>query len=147
MVAVTASTGIAATHLQGKTIHSWSGIGIKDYLSEEEIKNIVIQEIKQHVKSIVGDVSVSSDKSRVLIGNLARNLAKDGVQELIPNFKELINEQIESEIKKVTLSSFFVSSFGWSNTGNKILNSVLSDNKALLDAKIKELFKTITNEK
>ena len=122
-------------------------IKIKDYLSEEEIKNIVIQEIKQHVKSIVGDVSVSSDKSRVLIGNLARNLAKDGVQELIPNFKELINEQIESEIKKVTLSSFFVSSFGWSNTGNKILNSVLSDNKALLDAKIKELFKTITNEK
>lgn len=122
-------------------------IKIKDYLSEEEIKNIVIQEIKRHVKSIVGDVSVSSDKSRVLIGNLARNLAKDGVQELIPNFKELINEQIESEIKKVTLSSFFVSSFGWSNTGNKILNSVLSDNKALLDAKIKELFKTITNEK
>ena len=122
-------------------------IKIKDYLSEEEIKNIVIQEIKLHVKSIVGDVSVSSDKSRVLIGNLARNLAKDGVQELIPNFKELINEQIESEIKKVTLSSFFVSSFGWSNTGNKILNSVLSNNKSLLDAKIKELFKTITNEK
>ena len=122
-------------------------IKIKDYLSEEEIKNIVIQEIKQHVKSTVGDVSVSSDKSRVLIGNLAKNLAKDGVQELIPNFKELINEQIESEIKKVTLSSFFVSSFGWSSTGNKILNSVLSDNKALLDAKIKELFKTITNEK
>ena len=122
-------------------------IKIEEYLSEEEIKNIVIQEIKQHVKGIVGDVSVSSDKSRVLIGNLARNLAKDGVQELIPNFKELINEQIESEIKKVTLSSFFVSSFGWSNTGNKILNSVLSDNKALLDAKIKELFKTITNEK
>ena len=122
-------------------------IKIKDYLSEEEIKDIVIQEIKRHVKSIVGDVSVSSDKSRVLIGNLARNLAKDGVQELIPNFKELINEQIESEIKKVTLSSFFVSSFGWSNTGNKILNSVLSDNKSLLDAKIKELFKTITNEK
>ena len=27
-VAVTASTGIAATHLQGRTIHSWSGIGV-----------------------------------------------------------------------------------------------------------------------
>jgi ATP-dependent exoDNAse (exonuclease V) alpha subunit len=32
-VAVTASTGIAATHLGGQTIHSWSGIGIKDKLS------------------------------------------------------------------------------------------------------------------
>ncbi|MDB5260498.1 MAG: ATPase [Candidatus Nomurabacteria bacterium] len=30
--AVTASTGIASTHISGVTIHSWSGIGIKDKL-------------------------------------------------------------------------------------------------------------------
>ena len=35
-VAVTASTGIAATHMNGVTIHSWSGMGIKDELTEEE---------------------------------------------------------------------------------------------------------------
>ena len=32
-VAVTASTGIAASHLNGTTIHSWSGLGILDVLS------------------------------------------------------------------------------------------------------------------
>lgn len=32
-VAITASTGIAATHMNGQTIHSWSGIGIKDQIS------------------------------------------------------------------------------------------------------------------
>src|SRR5581483_9361504 len=36
-VAVTASTGIAATHLGGMTIHSWSGLGVKDSLSEWDI--------------------------------------------------------------------------------------------------------------
>ena len=35
--AVTASTGIAATHLGGGTIHSWSGIGIRESLSEVDL--------------------------------------------------------------------------------------------------------------
>lgn len=36
-VGVTASTGIAATHMNGMTIHSWAGIGIKDYLDDWEL--------------------------------------------------------------------------------------------------------------
>lgn len=39
-VAVTASTGIAATHMNGKTIHSWAHIGIKDYLTKADLDNI-----------------------------------------------------------------------------------------------------------
>ena len=35
-IGVTASTGIAATHMNGSTIHSWAGIGIKKYLDEWE---------------------------------------------------------------------------------------------------------------
>ncbi|MDR9777811.1 AAA family ATPase [Rhizobium hidalgonense] len=39
-VAVTASTGIAATHMNGMTIHTWAGIGIKEYLSDSDLKSL-----------------------------------------------------------------------------------------------------------
>ena len=32
-VSITATTGLAATHLGGTTIHAWSGIGVNDYLA------------------------------------------------------------------------------------------------------------------
>ncbi len=38
--AITASTGIAATHISGTTLHSWSGIGILSSLSERELAGI-----------------------------------------------------------------------------------------------------------
>lgn len=38
--AVTASTGLAATHLDGVTIHSWSGIGVKTSVSKQDITNL-----------------------------------------------------------------------------------------------------------
>ncbi len=39
-VAVTASTGIAATHLGGQTIHSWSGLGVRDILTDYDIEDL-----------------------------------------------------------------------------------------------------------
>jgi len=40
-VGITASTGIAATHMGGSTIHSWSGMGIKDTITTPEIHDLM----------------------------------------------------------------------------------------------------------
>jgi hypothetical protein len=116
-------------------------IKIEEYLSTDEIKCIVVDEVRRHVRNCIGEVSVSSDKGLVLIKTLAKTLAKDGIQELIPDFKELLSKHIEATIKEIKLSEFFAHSYGWQSTGNKVLNEILSNNKPLLDAKVKEIFK------
>lgn len=40
-VGVTASTGIAATHMEGITVHSWAGIGILRTASDTQIQTII----------------------------------------------------------------------------------------------------------
>jgi hypothetical protein len=117
-------------------------IKIEDYLSEEEIKEIVKEEIRKHVRNCVGEVSVSQDKARVMLSVMAKQIARDGIQGLIPNFKESLDEHIKEEIKKIQLHDFFTHNMGWRSDGNKLINSILSDNKELIDAKIKEIFKT-----
>ncbi len=39
-VGITASTGIAATHMGGTTIHSWTGMGIKDTLDKGDLEEL-----------------------------------------------------------------------------------------------------------
>ena len=54
-VAITASTGIAATHMNGMTIHSWAGIGVKDHLTKG---NLASMKAKKYLKTHLERVKV-----------------------------------------------------------------------------------------
>ena len=62
-VGITASTGIAATHMGGVTIHSWSGMGIRNNFDERDLeelaeKGYVANRIKDTAVLIIDEVSM-----------------------------------------------------------------------------------------
>jgi ATP-dependent DNA helicase PIF1 len=66
-VAVTASTGIAATHIGGMTIHSWSGIGARDTFTQYDLDQIMSREktvrrIKAAGVLIIDEISMLDGK-------------------------------------------------------------------------------------
>lgn len=67
-VAVTASTGIAATHVGGMTIHAWSGIGIKDNLSPYDLDQITTRE--RVVKRVTNAKVLVIDEVSMLDGHV-----------------------------------------------------------------------------
>lgn len=66
--AITASTGIAATHVGGMTIHAWSGVGIKKALSEWELEALMEREAL--VRRVRGAHVLIIDEVSMLDANL-----------------------------------------------------------------------------
>jgi ATP-dependent DNA helicase PIF1 len=78
-VAVTASTGIAASHLGGNTIHSWSGLGILDELLPDDLKRLAGSEKLQKRYRIadvlvIDEISMLHGKRLDMINRLAKVL-------------------------------------------------------------------------
>ncbi len=79
--AVTASTGIAATHLGGSTIHSWSGIGIRDsvnpmVLDQMEQKRSLWKRFQETDILIIDEISMLSGAFLDMCDEVARHLKR-----------------------------------------------------------------------
>lgn len=76
-VAVTASTGIAATHMNGITIHAWSGMGIRSILNEGDLKNIARNaKVRKRLRSakvlIIDEVSMLHARQLDMVDMICR---------------------------------------------------------------------------
>lgn len=81
-IGVTASTGLAATHLDGRTIHSWCGIGISERLNVKELKRIVNDEkiwerIKYARVLIIDEISMLSASRLDLVSYVCQAIRQD----------------------------------------------------------------------
>ena len=97
-VAITASTGIAATHMNGMTIHSWAGIGVKEHLTKG---NLASMKTKKYLKTHL-------EKVKVLIIDEISMLHKNQinlVNQVLQYFKE--NNNAFGGIQIVLSGDFF----------------------------------------
>jgi len=87
--AVTASTGIAATHVNGMTIHSWSGIGIKKRVTDWDIEMIqsrekTAQRIVQAKVLIIDEISMLDAETLNSVDRVLRALRQPVLAEAKP---------------------------------------------------------------
>lgn len=97
-VAVTASTGIAATHIGGMTIHAWSGIGIKDSLNPYDLENIASRE--KIVKRMKGVQVLVIDEISMLDGKVV-----DMVDKVLKTVRQ--SEEAFGGVQVVFVGDFF----------------------------------------
>ncbi len=72
---VTASTGIAATHINGQTIHSWIGMGIKDQMSQKDLHFLMLNKaLKKKLEKtkvlIIDEISMLHQKQLNLVNSI-----------------------------------------------------------------------------
>ncbi len=80
--AITASTGIAATHIGGMTVHSWSGIGIKTKLDKSDLNKIktsqyIVRRITKAKVLIIEEISMLTGDTLSMVDTICREIKQN----------------------------------------------------------------------
>lgn len=129
--AITASTGIAATHISGMTIHSWSGIGIRTKLDKRDLKHIasnqyIAKRIRRAKVLIIEEISMLTSDTLSMVDAVCRYVKQNqepfgGIQvvfsgdffQLPPVVKREIISSVQTEFSETSSSFFIYNSSVW----------------------------------
>ncbi len=79
-VSVTATTGLAATHIGGNTIHAWSGIGVSDEL-QEDFEDYLLKSRRDIIETtdvlVIDEISMLHDYRLDMVDTVARTVRDD----------------------------------------------------------------------
>lgn len=79
-VSVTATTGLAATHLGGTTIHSWAGIGVSDFLPNGFVEHLAKgrrEIIEKTDVLVIDEISMLHDYRLDMVDEVCRLVRKE----------------------------------------------------------------------
>lgn len=154
-VAVTASTGIAATLINGRTIHSWSGLGIDD--SDFDAKKMTPQmwnawdRIKYVDVLIIDEVSMLPGYLFTKIDKFMQHVRKNnapfgGVQiVLLGDFMQLPPVSRKEAVDRGVDTGFAYNTESWEEAG--ITHCYMDKVHRATDAKLKEALTRIANNR
>ncbi|MBI5614510.1 AAA family ATPase, partial [Candidatus Gottesmanbacteria bacterium] len=129
--AITASTGIAATHIGGMTIHSWSGIGIKTMLNKHDLHKIatsqyIAKRVRRAKVLIIEEVSMLAPETLSMVDMVIRKITErqdpfGGMQvvlsgdffQLPPVVKRVMEDNAQIRIMEPSSARFAYDSSAW----------------------------------
>lgn len=121
-VAVTATTGLAATHLGGSTIHSWSGMGIHDSLPPNFFRDLPKgrrETIQKADVLIIDEISMMHDFRLDMLDTILRTVRENqapfgGLQVILcGDFFQLPPVNRKDETNPLASGGFVVHSTAW----------------------------------
>ena len=111
-------------------------INIEDYLSHDEVKEIVIDRIRAEVAKLFND----EENAKRILSNLSYQIVFDEVDKIIPNSKDVICQKTVNVINSKDFSfNVFRKGDAWSKASSAylIMENTIKENKHLIEEKVK----------
>ena len=118
-------------------------INFKDYLSEEEIKEIVIDELRKETRKQFCD---EKEFTRILTNISYYELWKK-IEEEVPNSQDIIKEKVKEELNKISSYDVFRRKGEFNNCNSlayDILEKYVDENKNIIEDKVKDIFSELS---
>ena len=120
-------------------------IKIENYLNHEEIKEVVVNELREQIRTHFKN----EDNANRLLINLSYAIVKEEVDKIVPNHQEVLVKKVAEIINKDSSTAFCVFDFDTYGSGRskslgaKIVEETIAENKQLIKDKVIE---SITNK-
>ena len=118
-------------------------INFKDYLSDEEIKEIIIDELRKEAREHFCN---EKEFTRILT-NISYYELWNKIEEEVPNSRDIIKEKVIEELNEISSYDVFRRKGEFNNCNSlayDILEKYVDENKNIIENKVKDIFSELS---